>query len=333
MAIKVGINGFGRIGRQFFNLTLDSPEIEVVGVNDLVDADLLAHLLKYDSNYGKFDANFAVKESSFDFPGNYSVRLFKEKEPQKLPWGDLGVDVVLEATGKFTDGEKAIAHIHAGAKKVVLSAPGTNIDGMFVMGVNEGDYDSGTQHIISNASCTTNCLAPVVKVLDDAFGIDYGLMTTIHSYTNDQVILDAPHKDWRRARAAALNLIPTKTGAAAAIGQVIPRLKGKIDGFAIRVPTPTVSIVDLTATLSADSNADAVNRAMLNASEGALKGLLAYCEDQCVSMDFKQDPHSAIFDPTYTKFAGPRLVKVIAWYDNEWGYSARCVDLIKHMFK
>lgn len=333
MAIKVGINGFGRIGRQFFNLTLDSPEIEVVGVNDLVDADLLAHLLKYDSNYGKFDANFAVKESSFDFPGNYSVRLFKEKEPQKLPWGDLGVDVVLEATGKFTDGEKAIAHIHAGAKKVVLSAPGTNIDGMFVMGVNEGDYDSGTHHIISNASCTTNCLAPVVKVLDDAFGIDYGLMTTIHSYTNDQVILDAPHKDWRRARAAALNLIPTKTGAAAAIGQVIPRLKGKIDGFAIRVPTPTVSIVDLTATLSADSNADAVNRAMLNASEGALKGLLAYCEDQCVSMDFKQDPHSAIFDPTYTKFAGPRLVKVIAWYDNEWGYSARCVDLIKHMFK
>ncbi len=333
MAIKVGINGFGRIGRQFFNLTLDSPEIEVVGINDLVDADLLAHLLKYDSTYGKFETPFSVKEGAFEFGGGYSPKLFKEKDPLNLPWGDLGVDAVLDATGKFTDGEKAILHIQAGAKKVVISAPGTNVDGTFVMGVNDHDYDPAKHNIVSNASCTTNCLAPVVKVIDESFGIEFGLMTTIHSYTNDQIILDAPHKDWRRARAAALNLIPTKTGAAAAIGLVLPHLKGKIDGFAIRVPTPTVSIVDLTATLKVDADADAVNRAMLSASGGPLKGILAYCEDQCVSMDFKQDAHSAIFDPAYTKFAGPRLAKVIAWYDNEWGYSARCVDLIKHMFK
>ena len=333
MAIKIGINGFGRIGRQIFNLSLDCPEVEVVGVNDLVDAGMLAHLLKYDSNYGKFDRKFSVGADRFDFPDGYSVRLFAEREPQKLPWGELGVDVVMECTGKFTDGEKARAHLDGGAKKVGISAPGTNVDGTFVMGVNERDYDHSNHHIVSNASCTTNCLGPVVKVLDDSFGIDHGLMTTIHSYTNDQIILDAPHKDWRRARAAALNLIPTKTGAAAAIGVVMPHLKGKIDGFAIRVPTPTVSIVDLSATLSKDADADAVNRAMLSASEGAMKGIMAYCEDQCVSMDFKQDPHSAIFDPAYTKFAGPRLVKIIACYDNEWGYSARCVDMIKFMFK
>jgi len=331
MAIRIGINGFGRIGRQFFNLTLDSPEIEVVGANDLVDEELLAHLLKYDSTYGRFDIDFKVGDDRFEFPNGYSVRLFKEKDPALLPWGDLGVDVVLESTGHFRDGEMAAKHIEGGAKRVLISAPGKNVDGTFVMGVNHNDYDPAKHRIISNASCTTNCLAPVVKVLDEHFGIEYALMTTIHSYTNDQVVLDAPHKDWRRARSAGLNLIPTKTGAAAAIGLVMPHLEGKIDGFAIRVPTPTVSIVDLSAVLKKDADTDAVNRSMLNASENELKGILGYSVDQCVSMDFKQDPRSSIFDPAYTKCSGPRFVKVLSWYDNEWGYSARCVDLIKHM--
>jgi len=331
MAIRIGINGFGRIGRQFFNLTLDSPEIEVVGANDLVDEELLAHLLKYDSTYGRFDIDFKVGDDRFEFPNGYSVRLFKEKDPALLPWGDLGVDVVLESTGHFRDGEMAAKHIEGGAKRVLISAPGKNVDGTFVMGVNHNDYDPAKHRIISNASCTTNCLAPVVKVLDEHFGIEYALMTTIHSYTNDQVVLDAPHKDWRRARSAALNLIPTKTGAAAAIGLVMPHLAGKIDGFAIRVPTPTVSIVDLSVVLKQDADTDAVNRSMLNASENELKGILGYSVDQCVSMDFKQDPRSSIFDPAYTKCSGPRFVKVLSWYDNEWGYSARCVDLIKHM--
>jgi len=331
MAIRIGINGFGRIGRQFFNLTLDSPEIEVVGANDLVDEELLAHLLKYDSTYGRFDIDFKVGDDRFEFPNGYSVRLFKEKDPALLPWGDLGVDVVLESTGHFRDGEMAAKHIEGGAKRVLISAPGKNVDGTFVMGVNHNDYDPAKHRIVSNASCTTNCLAPVVKVLDEHFGIEYALMTTIHSYTNDQVVLDAPHKDWRRARSAGLNLIPTKTGAAAAIGLVLPHLAGKIDGFAVRVPTPTVSIVDLSAVLKKDADTDAVNRSMLNASENELKGILGYSVDQCVSMDFKQDPRSSIFDPAYTKFSGPRFVKVLSWYDNEWGYSARCVDLIKHM--
>ncbi|MEP0814417.1 MAG: type I glyceraldehyde-3-phosphate dehydrogenase [bacterium] len=331
MAIKVGINGFGRIGRQVFHLALDEPEIEVVGINDLVDEDLLAHLLKYDSNYGRFTRQFKVGQDTFEFPNGYTVHLFKEKDPAALPWAKYDVDIVLESTGRFTDGETARKHIDAGAKFVVISAPGTNVDETFLMGVNHSNFDPAKHKIISNASCTTNCLAPVVKVLDDNFGVECGLMTTIHSYTNDQVILDAPHKDWRRARAAALNMIPTKTGAAAAIGLVLPHLAGKIDGFAVRVPTPTVSLVDFTAILGKDSDSKAVNAAVKAASEGELKGILAYCEDECVSMDFKQDPHSSIFDPKYTKFSGPRFVKVLSWYDNEWGYSARCVDLMKFM--
>lgn len=326
MTVKVGINGFGRIGRNFFRALLEQKaDLDVVAVNDLTDNATLAQLLKYDSLLGRFPGEVSYDDEGLVVDGKH-IKVFAERNPGDLPWGDLGAEIVVESTGLFTDGTKAKAHIDGGAKKVVISAPGKNVDGTFVIGVNDGDYDPAKHNIISNASCTTNSLAPLAKVLNEEFGIERGIMTTIHSYTGDQRLLDAPHKDLRRARAAAVNLIPTKTGAAQAVALVIPELKGKFDGLAVRVPTPTGSLTDLTFEASKEVTVEQIQAAVKKAAEGELKGILEYTEDPIVSTDIRGDAHSSIFDATETKVIG-NLVKVLAWYDNEWGYSNRLVDL------
>ncbi|ERH15034.1 glyceraldehyde-3-phosphate dehydrogenase, type I [Actinomyces graevenitzii F0530] len=322
---RVGINGFGRIGRNFFRAALkQGADFEVVAVNDLTDTKTLAHLLKYDSILGRFDGEVSFTEDSLIVNGK-EIKVLAQRNPADLPWGELGVEVVVESTGFFTDGEKAKAHIEAGAKKVVISAPAKNVDGTFVMGVNDGDYTNDL-NIVSNASCTTNCLAPLAKVLHENFGIERGIMTTIHSYTGDQRILDAPHGDLRRARAAALNMIPTKTGAAQAVALVLPELKGRFDGLAVRVPTPTGSLTDLTFVAEKEVSVEAIKAAVKAAAEGELKGVLEYTEDPIVSHDIVGNPHTSIFDATETKVIG-NLVKVLSWYDNEWGYSNALVRL------
>jgi len=327
MATKIGINGFGRIGRQVFKALVEQyPQLEVVAINDLTDAETNAHLLKYDSNYGQFPGTVVVQEGNIMVDGK-TIKVFAEKDPARLPWRDLGVAIVIESTGVFTDGTKAKAHLDAGARKVLISAPAKNEDATIVLGVNEGSYDPAKHHIISNASCTTNCLAPVCKVLSDTFGIKRGLMTTVHSYTNDQRILDLPHKDLRRARAAALNIIPTTTGAAKAVFLVLPELKGKMHGIALRVPTPTVSLVDLVVELGRNATEEDINAAYRQAAEGPMRGLLAYSEEPLVSMDVKADPHSAVVDGLSTMVLDGNFTKVLAWYDNEWAYSVRLADL------
>ena len=326
MTTRVGINGFGRIGRNFFRAALEQgADIEIVAVNDLTDNKTLAHLLKYDSITGRFQGEVSYDDEGIVVDGKH-IKVLAQRNPADLPWGELGVEVVVESTGLFTDGEKAKAHIEAGAKKVVISAPAKNVDGTFVMGVNEDKYDGATMNIVSNASCTTNCLAPLAKVLEENFGIERGIMTTIHSYTGDQRVLDAPHKDLRRARAAALNMIPTKTGAAQAVALVLPELEGKFDGLAVRVPTPTGSLTDLTFIAKKEVSVEAVKAAVKAAAEGELKGVLEYTEDPIVSSDIVGDPHTSIFDATETKVIG-NLVKVLSWYDNEWGYSNALVRL------
>jgi glyceraldehyde 3-phosphate dehydrogenase len=325
MSVRVGINGFGRIGRQSLKAMLErAPGVEVVAVNDLVDTSLNALLLKHDSTYGAF----AHTEDALIIDG-HEIKVLKEKDPAALPWDELGVEIVLESTGLFTDAEKARAHIAAGAKKVIISAPAKGEDITIVLGVNDAMYDPSRHHIISNASCTTNCLAPVAKVVQDTLGIERGLMNTIHSYTNDQRILDVAHKDPRRARAAGQNIIPTTTGAAKALALVIPELKGKFDGFSLRVPTPTVSVVDFTADVSRPTTADEVNDAFRSAESGRMKGILGVSDDPLVSTDFRGDSRSSIVDSPSTMVIGGTMVKVISWYDNEWGYSCRCADLIQ----
>jgi glyceraldehyde 3-phosphate dehydrogenase len=328
VTIRVGINGFGRIGRNFFRAVLASDaDIQVVGTNDLGDNTTLAHLLKYDSILGRLPQEVKATADEISV-GGQTLKVFAEKDPSKLPWGDLGADVVLESTGFFTDANKARAHIDGGAKKVIISAPAKNEDVTIVMGVNHEAYDPAQHTIISNASCTTNCLAPMAKVLNDAFGIERGLMTTIHAYTQDQNLQDGPHKDLRRARAAALNIVPTSTGAAKAIGLVLPSLKGKLDGYALRVPVPTGSATDLTVTLSREVSVEDVNGAFRAAAEGPLKGIVSYTEDPIVSTDIVTDPASCIFDSGLTKVTGNQ-VKAVGWYDNEWGYSNRLMDVVK----
>ena len=331
MAVKVGINGFGRIGRNIYRTAIGDPNLEIVAVNDLTDAKTLAHLLKYDSILGNIHNKVSAAQDAIQVDGK-SVRVFAEKDPAKLDWASLGVQVVVESTGRFTDAAQAKAHLRGTVKKVIISAPAKNEDLTIVMGVNHDKYDASKHHILSNASCTTNCLAPIAKVVQDNFGIQCGTMTTIHSYTNDQVILDFPHKDLRRARAAALNMIPTSTGAAKAVHLVIPELKGKLDGFAMRVPTPNVSVVDLVVFVEKKTSAEEVNAAMKKASEaGPLKGYLGYEEGELVSMDFRGDPRSSIVDAPMTRVVAGNCVKVISWYDNEWGYSCRVRDLIHYV--
>jgi len=330
MAVKVAINGFGRIGRNVFRAALNSPEIEIVAVNDLTSPDTLAHLLKYDSVHGRLNAEVAVRGDSLVVNGK-EVKVFKETNPANLPWGKLGVVIVIESTGHFTKRADAAKHLEAGAKKVVISAPGKEVDLTVCMGVNEGDYDSSRHHVISNASCTTNCLAPVAKVLLEKFGIVRGMMTTIHSYTNDQRILDLPHEDMRRARAAAVSMIPTTTGAAKAVSLVLPALKGKLDGMAVRVPTPNVSLVDLVVETEKATTVEAVNQALKEAAEGPLKGILVFCDEPLVSIDFNGSPASSSVDAQSTNVIGGTMVKVLSWYDNEWGYSNRILDLTKHL--
>lgn len=336
MSIKVGINGFGRIGRNVLRAIFQNPDkygnIEVVSINDLTNAATLAHLLKYDSVFGIFEGKVTHTEKSIVVNGK-EILVHSEKDPKALPWKSEGVEVVVESTGQFTSKDKASLHLEAGAKKVIISAPAKGEDITIVLGVNEDKYNPAEHHIISNASCTTNCLAPVVKVLNDAFGIERGLMTTIHSYTNDQRILDLPHKDLRRARAAALSMIPTTTGAARAVTLVIPELKGKLDGGAIRVPTPDVSLTDFVCTVKKSVTEKDVNAALKQAAEGKLKGILQYCEEELVSIDFTGNPHSSIVDSMLTKVIEGNMVKVMAWYDNEWGYSLRVIDLIKYIMK
>jgi glyceraldehyde 3-phosphate dehydrogenase len=329
MAVKFAINGFGRIGRCILRAALARKEqLEIVAINDIGDTKTMAHLFKYDSIHGNYPGEIKHTEDEIIIDGK-KIRLLKEKEASKLPWRDLGVDIVLESTGRFKGREDAVVHLQQGAKKVVISAPAKKPDITIVLGVNGDKYDPKTHQILSNASCTTNCLAPVAKVLMDSFGIVKGLMTTVHSYTNDQRILDLPHDDLRRARAAALSMIPTTTGAAKALGEVLPELKGKLDGISIRVPTPNVSLVDLTAEVGKDVTRDEVNAAVKKAAEGALQGIIRYSEEPTVSCDYNNDPHSAIFDALDTYVVEKRLVKVLAWYDNEWGYSNRMVDLAK----
>lgn len=332
MAIKVGINGFGRIGRLVFRAMVNDPEIEVVAVNDLGDIPTMAHLLKYDSVHGRAFDVVEVTEEGFVADG-HAVKVLSEREPSNLPWGELGVDVVVESTGIFKTGELASKHIEAGARKVVITCPAKGEDITVVMGVNDGKYDAEKHNIVSNASCTTNCLAPVAKVLLENFGIKRGYMNTIHAYTNDQKILDLPHKDLRRARAAAMSMIPTTTGAARAVSLVLPELAGKLDGFATRVPTPDGSMVDLTVELEREVTVEEINAVMKEAAEGELAGILAYTEDPIVSIDIVDDPHSSIFDAGLTMVMGGKsnLVKVVSWYDNEWGYSNRVKDLVKIM--
>ncbi|MFZ5915796.1 MAG: type I glyceraldehyde-3-phosphate dehydrogenase [Chloroflexota bacterium] len=331
MTVKVGINGFGRIGRQVLKAILDyyPQDVQVVAINDLFDAETNAHLLRYDSNYGKFPGAVQVQDGNLLVNGQ-PIRVFAQRDPAQLPWGELGVQVVVESTGIFRSRDKASLHLQAGAKKVIISAPAKGEDITIVLGVNQNRYDPANHHIISNASCTTNCLAPAAKVVNDHFGIVKGLMTTIHAYTNDQRILDLPHEDLRRARAAALNIIPTTTGAAKAVALVIPELKGKFDGFSLRVPTPTVSIVDFVAEVRQPTTAGALNAAFKAAAEGELEGILGYSDEPLVSVDFKGDPRSSIVDGPST-MALDNMVKVVAWYDNEWAYSVRVADLIHLM--
>ena len=326
MTVKVGINGFGRIGRNFYRALLASgADVEVVAVNDLTDNATLAHLLKYDSILGRFEGEVTADADSITANG-HKIRVFEERDPANLPWGEVGADIVIESTGRFTDAAQAKAHLAGGAKKVIISAPAKNEDITIVMVVNEGDYNAETDVIISNASCTTNCLAPMAKVLEETVGIERGLMTTIHAYTADQNLQDGPHSDLRRSRAAALNIVPTKTGAAQAVALVLPELKGKFSGFALRVPTPTGSATDLTFVAGKETSVEEINAAIKAAAEGPLKGILSYTEDPIVSKDIETDPHSCIFDAGLTKVIG-NLVKVVGWYDNEWGYSNRLVDL------
>lgn len=325
--MKLAINGFGRIGRQVFKIITEKyPKVEIVAINDLTDNATLAHLLKYDSNYGVWDVPVATGTGYIEVEGK-KVATFAEKDPSNLPWKKLGVDVVLECTGFFTDGKLAKAHLDAGAKKVLISAPAKNVDATLVLGVNEDKYDKKNHHIISNASCTTNGLAPIVKVLVDNFGLKAGLMTTVHSYTNDQRILDLPHEDLRRARAAALNIIPTSTGAAKALKEVIPEVEGKLDGIALRVPTPTVSVTDLTVELENETTVEEITRKMITAANGRMKGYLYVSNEPLVSMDYKGSEYSAIFDSLMTKNVGGNFFKIIGWYDNEWGYSCRLADM------
>jgi glyceraldehyde 3-phosphate dehydrogenase len=332
MAVRVGINGFGRIGRQVFRIGHKNPDIEFVAINDLTDAKTLAHLLKYDSVHRTMAGEVGVEDGSIVVDGK-GVRILSERDPEKLPWKDLRVDVVLESTGRFTDRVGGEKHMLAGAKKVVVSAPAKSPDVTFVLGVNEEVYDKTKHNIISMGSCTTNCLAPVVKIFQKEFGIESGLMTTIHSYTNDQVILDQPHKDLRRARAAALSIIPTTTGAAKAISEVIPEVKGKLDGLSIRVPTPTVSVVDFVATLSRSTSKEEVNDTFRNYASGAMKGILAVTDEELVSTDFIGNPHSSIVDLPSTFVVGGKMVKILSWYDNEWGFSTRMCDLLTFVMK
>jgi glyceraldehyde 3-phosphate dehydrogenase len=330
MAVRVGINGFGRIGRNIMRAALGAKDIDFVAVNDLTNAKTLAHLLKYDSILGNLEAT--VKATADGIAVNQDeFKVLSVKDPAQLPWKDLGVDVVFESTGIFTARDGAAKHIEAGAKKVIITAPAKGPDVTVVLGVNEDKYDPAKHQIISNASCTTNCLAPLAKVIHQKFGIKKGWMTTIHSYTNDQNLLDLPHKDLRRARAAALSMIPTTTGAASAIGEVIPELKGKLDGFAMRVPTPNVSIVDLNAVLDKKTTGEEVNAALREAAAGPLKGILAVSDEELVSIDFRGNPNSSIVDAAYTKVMDGDFLKVLSWYDNEWGYSMRCVDLLRYM--
>lgn len=332
MPVRVGINGFGRIGRQVFKAIYGEydDELQVVAVNDLGDVATMAHLLRYDSNYGPMDADIEVSDSGIVIDGE-ELRVLAERDPAKLPWGDLGVDIVIESTGFFTDADRARAHIQGGAKKVVISAPAKGEDITIVMGVNEDKYDPARHSIISNASCTTNCLAPVAKVILERFGIVKGLVTTVHSYTGDQMLLDGPHKDLRRARAAALNMVPTTTGAARAVALVIPELKGKFDGYALRVPTPTVSVIDFVAQVEKQTTVAEINTAFEELSAGDLEGILGYTDEPLVSMDFKGDARSSIVDGLSTMVIGGDLVKVVSWYDNEWGYSCRVADLVALM--
>jgi glyceraldehyde 3-phosphate dehydrogenase len=327
MAVKVGINGFGRIGRNVFRTALGNPDIEFVAVNDLTTPATLAHLLKYDSILGNLKNEISAGPDSITVDGK-TIKVFAERDPAKLDWASVGAEIVVESTGFFTDATKAKAHLGTTVKKVIISAPATNEDVTLVLGVNQDKYDPAVHHVLSNASCTTNCLAPVVKVLNDTFGITSGIMTTIHSYTNDQVILDTPHKDLRRARAAALSMIPSSTGAAKALKLVIPEMAGKLDGFAIRVPTPNVSVVDLTFVTEKPITVASVNEALKSASEGALKGILGYSDEELVSTDFRGNSLSSIVDSLLTKVVGTNTGKVISWYDNEWGYSSRVKDLI-----
>lgn len=334
MATRIGINGFGRIGRQVFKAVYEdyTDDLEVVAVNDITDPHTLAHLLKYDSNYGRFPGEIAVERGHIVVDGN-TIQTLEQRDPANLPWGDLGVDIVVESTGIFRDRERAALHLQAGAKKVVISAPAKNPDATFVLGVNENTYDPDSHHVVSNASCTTNCLAPVAKVVHDNFGIRRGLMTTVHSYTNDQRILDLPHKDLRRARAAAVNIIPTTTGAARALALVMPEMEGKFDGFALRVPTPTVSLVDFTADVEQGVTVEAVNDAFKAAasSDTWLGKVLGVTDEPLVSMDLKADPRSSIVDLQSTMVMDGNMVKVVSWYDNEWGYSVRVADLASFM--
>src|SRR4051794_40013325 len=332
MPVRVGINGFGRIGRNIMRAALGDKNIDFVAVNDLTSAKTLAHLLKYDSVLGNLHATVQAKQDAISVDGD-EFKVLSVKDPAQLPWKDLGVEVVFESTGLFTDRDAAAKHLTAGAKRVVITAPAKKPDITLVLGVNDDTYDPAKHQIISNASCTTNCLAPLAKVLHQTFGIKKGWMTTIHSYTNDQNLLDLPHKDLRRARAAALSMIPTTTGAASAVGEVLPDLKGKLDGFAMRVPTPNVSVVDLAALVDKKTTGEGVNAALQEAANGQLKGLLEYVTAPLVSMDFKGNPHSSILDSQYTSVMDGDFVKILAWYDNEWGYSNRCVDLVRLLVK
>jgi glyceraldehyde 3-phosphate dehydrogenase len=330
VAIKVGINGFGRIGRLVYRATMNSDDIDIVAVNDITDAKTLAHLLKYDSVHGKIEGPVRVDGDSIT-ASNDSFKVIAERDPAKLPWAKLGVEIVVESTGLFRKREQVAKHLAAGAKSVLISAPSTDADGVFVFGVNDGDFDKAQHKIISIGSCTTNCLAPVAKVLNDTFGIKYAFMTTIHSFTNDQRILDLPHKDLRRARSASVSAIPTSTGAAKAISQVIPELTGKLDGYAIRIPTPDGSLVDLTAVVEKTATIDSINQAMKQAADGPMKGYLEYCDEPIVSVDIIHNPYSSIYDALTTKVIDGNLVKVLSWYDNEWGFSCRMVDMLRKM--
>ncbi len=332
MKVKVGINGFGRIGRNAFKIAMayKNPNFEIVAINDLTDADTLAHLLKYDSVFGKFDGTVEAKKDALIVNGK-EIKIFAQRDPENIPWKNLGVEIVIESTGLFTDKDNATKHIKGGAKKVIISAPAKDEDITIVMGVNHEKYEPQKHHIISNASCTTNCLAPFAKVLDEKFGIVKGLMTTTHSYTNDQKILDLPHKDLRRARAATQSIIPTTTGAAKAVALVLPQLKGKLNGLAMRVPTPTVSVVDLVCELGKSVDVEEINKELKEASEGSLKGIMGYSEEPLVSIDYRQDSRSSIVDGLSTMVIEDNLVKVVSWYDNEWGYSSRVVDLLSYI--
>ena len=330
MPIKVGINGFGRIGRNVLRAALQHAEVEVVAINDLTEPSMLAHLLKYDSVHGRFRAEVGHDRENIIVDGK-AIKVFSRNEPDKLPWGELEVDIVVESTGRFTNREQATKHLEAGAKKVIISAPAKDADFYVVMGVNQEKYDPYHHHVISNVSCTTNCLAPIVKVLHETYGLRRGIMTTIHTYTNDQRVLDLPHQTTRQARAAAQNIIPTSTGAAQAVALVLPEMKGRLNGMAMRVPTANVSVIDLVAELEREGATEAVNATLKEAAEGPLKGIMAYSEEPLVSSDFLGDPHSATVDALSTLMIESNLVKVVAWYDNEWGYSNRIVDLIEYI--